>query len=169
MSNAFLLRSSAVRNAERVTAEEIRMIAEELDTVLGGTYSVMAAELQLPLVHRFMYLAARKHRIPKLPKSIRPIITTGFDALGRATSVSSLRMFLQDIAQSLGPQAIGSIINAEEVARRLGEGYNIPALQDLIKSADQQQQEQQQSMMQQTAQNVAPDVVKGLIANQQKA
>lgn len=168
VSNAFLLRSSAVRNAERVTAEEIRMIAEELDTVLGGTYSIMAAELQLPLVHRFMYLAVRKGRIPKLPASIRPIITTGFDALGRASSVASLRMFLQDLGQAIGEQQVLSIIQPEEVARRFGEGYNIPALEDLIKSSDQRAQEQQQAATATTAQNIAPDAVKAMIANQQQ-
>lgn len=168
VSNAFLLRSTAVRNAERVTAEEIRMVAEELDTVLGGTYSVMAAELQLPLVHRFMYLAYRANRVPKLPKSIRPIITTGFDALGRASSVASLRMFLSDLTQTLGPQVVTSILQPDEIARRFGEGYNIPALGDLIKTAEQRQQEQIQAATATTAQNIAPDVVKATISNQQQ-
>lgn len=166
VSNAFLLRSTAVRNAERVTAEEIRMIAEELDTVLGGTYSVMAAELQLPLVHRFMYLGSRAGRIPKLPKTIRPIITTGFDALGRASSVASLRMYLQDLAGTLGPNAVAAIINSDEIARRFGEGYNIPALEDVVKSKDQQAQEQQSAAMGAAAQNIAPEAVKAMIANQ---
>lgn len=168
VSNAFLLRSSAVRNAERVTAEEIRMMAEELDTVLGGTYSVMAAELQLPLVHRFMYLGTRANRIPKLPNSIRPIITTGFDALGRASSVASLRMYMGDLTATLGAQVVAQIIKGDELARRFGAGYNIPALEDLIKTADEQQQQQKQAATAQTMQSIAPDMVKAAAANASK-
>jgi hypothetical protein len=163
VSNAFLLRSSAIRNAERVTAEEVRMIAEELDTVLGGTYSVMAYELQLPLVRRFMHLGAKQGRFPKMPDAIKPIVTTGFDALGRAASVNTLRMFISDLANTLGPQGVMQIINGDELARRFGTGYNIPALADLIKSADQQQAEQQQAAQSQAAMAAAPHIAKGAV------
>src|SRR3546814_4755557 len=36
LSHAFMLQSGTVRNAERVTAEEIRAMAQELENVLGG-------------------------------------------------------------------------------------------------------------------------------------
>ena len=55
LSHAFLLQSGTVRDAERVTAAEISAMAQELEDVLGGVYTVMSQELQLPLVKR-LYL-----------------------------------------------------------------------------------------------------------------
>ena len=46
---AFLLNSSIQRNAERVTASEIRFMAEDLEQALGGIYSILSQEFQLPL------------------------------------------------------------------------------------------------------------------------
>ena len=39
LGQSFLLTSSSIRNAERVTAEEVRMISMELESALGGLYS----------------------------------------------------------------------------------------------------------------------------------
>ena len=50
LSYVFLLAESYQRDAERVTAEEIRMMAEELEKNLGGTYSVLA-ETQIGRAH----------------------------------------------------------------------------------------------------------------------
>jgi len=50
LSFAFLLNSAVQRNAERVTAEEIRFMAQELEAALGGVYSTLSQEFQLPLV-----------------------------------------------------------------------------------------------------------------------
>ena len=47
LSFAFLLNSSVQRQAERVTAEEIRFMAQELESALGGTYSILSQELSL--------------------------------------------------------------------------------------------------------------------------
>jgi hypothetical protein len=47
LSYAFLLNSAIQRNGERVTAEEIRYMAQELETGLGGIYSNLSQELQL--------------------------------------------------------------------------------------------------------------------------
>ncbi|WP_416142518.1 portal protein [Escherichia coli] len=42
--------SAVQRTGERVTAEEIRYVASELEDTLGGVYSILSQELQLPLV-----------------------------------------------------------------------------------------------------------------------
>ena len=42
LSFAFLLNSSVQRNAERVTAEEVRFMAQELESALSGDYSVLS-------------------------------------------------------------------------------------------------------------------------------
>lgn len=47
-----LLNSAVQRNGERVTAEEIRYVAGELEDTLGGVYSLLSQELQLSLIRR---------------------------------------------------------------------------------------------------------------------
>lgn len=163
VSDAFLLRSGAVRNAERVTAEEVRGVAQELETTLGGTYTVLAAELQLPLVRRFLYIGARKQAIPKLPKAVQPKVVTGFDALGRTASVQRIKMWAADLQAILGPQAVAQLINGDELSKRLGEGYGVEGLKDLVKAPEQQQQEQQQGTQAQVMAAAAPHIVKGVV------
>ena len=46
----FLLNSAIQRKAERVTAEEIRYMAQELETAQGGVYSILSQEMQLLLL-----------------------------------------------------------------------------------------------------------------------
>jgi hypothetical protein len=78
---AFLLTSGVVRSAERVTAEEIRMLSQELESSLGGLYSLLSNELQLPLIERLMYVMGRSKKLPKLPKNlVQPVIVTGVEA-----------------------------------------------------------------------------------------
>jgi len=47
-----------------VTAEEIRFLANELETSLGGIYSLLSHELQLPLISELMGLSAGHARAP---------------------------------------------------------------------------------------------------------
>lgn len=143
LSHAFLLRSGTVRNAERVTAEEIRGMAQELEDVLGGVYTVLAQELQLPLVARLMARMQAKGEIPVLPKdTVQPMIITGFEALGRNHSVNRLRFWLADLAQT-APAALQELDQAA-VARRLGVGHGVEDLSSLFKTPEQKQAEQQQ-------------------------
>ncbi|MCZ0814423.1 portal protein, partial [Klebsiella pneumoniae] len=46
LSYAFMLNSAVQRTGERVTAEEIRYVASELEDTLGGVYSILSQELQ---------------------------------------------------------------------------------------------------------------------------
>ena len=87
LSQAFLLHSSVTRNAERVTAEEIRFMATELEESLGGVYSVLSQEFQLPYLKRRVAAMTAQGRLPQLPKNlVMPTIVGGLDALGRSHS-----------------------------------------------------------------------------------
>jgi hypothetical protein len=84
LSYAFLLNSAVQRNAERVTAEEVRYMAQELETALGGVYSILSQEFQVPLVKLLLAKLEANGKMPKMPKdSIKPQIVTGLEALGR--------------------------------------------------------------------------------------
>lgn len=156
---AFLLSTAVTRDAERVTAEEVRLVAQELENILGGTYTVLASEMQLPLVRRYMYLEQRAGTVPKLP-GVTPVITTGFDALGRAHSVNRIRAFVGDLVAVLGPQAAQSLLNGVELAKRLGEGHGVDGLADLLKTPEQLQEEQQAAMSASAVQSAAPQIAK---------
>lgn len=158
LSAAFLLRTGVTRDAERVTAEEVRLVAQELENILGGTYTVLSGELQLPLVRRYLHIGARLNRVPELPKTVSPAVVTGFDALGRAHGTNRLRAWIADMTAALGPAVVSSILNAEELARRFGDGHGVDGLDDLIKSAEQQAQEAQAAQAASLAEKVAPQI-----------
>lgn len=100
VAKAFLIQQ--FRNAERVTAEEIRMSSEELENTLGGTYSVLSAELQYAVATRYLYIAEREDLIPTLPAGIKPKVITGLAALGAAAEVNRVRTWASDVMSLLG-------------------------------------------------------------------
>jgi hypothetical protein len=145
LAAAFLLNQSVQRDAERVTAEEIRFLANELETSLGGIYSLLSHELQLPLVKRIIAVLEREKKLPKLPEgTVEPVIITGFEALGRGNDANKLATFLQTATQILGPEAVLGYTNASDVLKRLGVGFGID-MKGLIKTEEQVQQERQQA------------------------
>ena len=105
LSAAFLLNSSVVRQAERVTAEEIRMLSQELESALGGLYSLQAVELQLPIAKKKIRQMTKAKKLPALPKDlVKPAITTGVEALGRGNDQQKLQIFIAAGQQAFGPQ-----------------------------------------------------------------
>lgn len=153
LSYAFLLNSAIQRQAERVTAEEIRYMARELEDSLGGIYSLMSQEFQLPLVRVLLANMAKKGQIPKLPKGIaEPTIITGLSALGRGQDLDKLQSFLQ-FASQLGPQAIQAINMSDYLTRvATGLGMNVDGL---VKTQEQLQAEQQAQMISQMTPQLA--------------
>lgn len=87
---AFLMNSAITRDAERVTAEEIRIQAQELETGLGGVYSHLALDIQRPLA--VWLLKTAKVKIEG--SQIEPVIVTGLDALSRSADLDNLMRFL---------------------------------------------------------------------------
>ena len=172
LSFAFLLNSSVQRQAERVTAEEVRYMAQELETALGGVYSIMSQEFQMPLIRLLMARLEKEGKMPKLPKdTIKPTIVTGVEALGRGQDLNKLAMFLQYL-QPLGQEVIAQEMNIDDYIDRLGASLGIDT-SGLIKSpeqkameAQQAMEQQQQMMLQQTmqsmAESAAPQVAKAV-------
>jgi hypothetical protein len=169
LSHAFMLQSGTVRDAERVTAEEIRAMAEELENVLGGVYTVLSAEFQLPLVNRLLYILERNGEAPDLPSTVQPMIVTGFEAMGRNHSANKLRAWMADMSGIYGPQILQQITDPNEVGKRLGDSYGIEAMDQLLKAPEQQQQDAQQGAVQQAAVAAAPQIAKGAMDAANKA
>lgn len=164
LSNAFLLRNGTVRNAERVTAEEIRMIAQELEDVLGGTYTVLAVELQLPLIKAVVHSMTTAGELPALPKeTATPVIVTGFEALGRNHEMNRLLLLLSTLVQYPMAQAR---INWGEASRRLGVSIGVEDIDTLLLSDEQVAQGEQSALAGEVLQRAAAPVA-GAVAKAQ--
>lgn len=146
LAQAFLLNGSVQRDAERVTAEEIRFMAAELEDALGGVYSLLAQEFQLPLVNRLMDLMTREKRLPKIPKGIVPSIVTGLEALGRGQDLSKLQVFSNEIAK-FGPEKIDEELNVGDYFKRFGTGLGID-MDGLIYTPEEKEERLQQKLAQ---------------------
>lgn len=155
----FLTNEAVQRDAERVTAEEIRLMAEQLEQGLGGVYSVLSAELQLPLIRRVMHMMEVTGDLPEIPKGlVEPQITTGLEAIGRGNDKQRLTTFLQTVATSIGPEQFLQYINPSELIRRFAAADGIDTA-GLVK--DEQQLQAEQAQMQQA--NVAGQLAQGAI------
>lgn len=84
LSAAFLLQSSIQRSGERVTAEEIKRLGQELDKALGGLYTQIAQGNHRNIIMRAMRL--NEDANPKLwqidKKQVKVDVITGLEALG---------------------------------------------------------------------------------------
>ena len=158
ISDAFLLLN--VRQSERTTAEEVRLTQMELEQQLGGLFSLLTVEFLVPYLNRTLHILQRNRELPKIPKDlVRPQIVAGVNALGRGQDQQSLVMFIQTLAQTLGPDAIGQFLDSGEFIKRLAAAQGIDVL-NLIKTQEtmeqermqQQQQMQQQALMEQAGQ-----------------
>jgi hypothetical protein len=166
ISHAFLLQSGTVRNAERVTKAEIQAVAQELEDVLGGVYSVLAQEMQLPVVRRLMAQLKKQGKMPQLPKgTLKPVIVTGFDALGRGHELNKFRAFMADGVAMFGEGFVNEF-NVEAGADVLSTHHNID-ISGMKKTTEQKEQETQQQMVAQgmdtMGASVAGPVAQGMV------
>jgi hypothetical protein len=104
IGRGFLMAGAVTRDAERVTAEEIRMIANELETGLGGAYSRLAVDVQLPLARYLL----RRIKLEFKGDAIKPTIVTGLDALSRNGDLEALKAYINDVVTitSMPPEVL---------------------------------------------------------------
>jgi hypothetical protein len=156
---AFALNQAVQRQAERVTAEEIRFMAQELDSLLGGNYSSLSLEFQLPYLRRLMRQMEKQGRLPMLPKGVvKPIIVTGVAALGRGADLENLRAFVKDVVDLGGPEALETYIDFGDLMKRLSTARGIKA-DGLVKPPEMVAQEQQAKRQQEMITQLGPNAV----------
>ena len=150
LSEAFLILN--VRQSERTTAEEVRMTQMELEQQLGGLFSLLTTEFLIPYLSRKMHSLTKSKKIPSIPNGlVNPVIVAGVNALGRGQDRDALVQFVTTIAQTMGPQALQTYLNADEAIKRLAAAQGIDVL-NLVKSMEDLQQEQAQAQQQQAQQ-----------------
>lgn len=158
----FLLTAGIQRSGERVTAEEIRRLAEDLEKGLGGLYTLLAQEFQLRLVTILMDSLEKTQRIPTLPKNVvKPSIVGGLEALGRGNDLSNLQGLIQDLQPFM--QFLAQRLNVDDLVKRLAAARGIPfdgLMIDQQVAAQAQQGQQTQQMTSDLMSKVAPVLAK---------
>ena len=177
LSFAFLMNTAIQRDAERVTAEEVRYMAQELEQTLGGFYSIMSIELQLPYVNVKLDSLQRLKKLPRMPKgAVRPAIVTGLEALGRGNDRDKLVRYIKTAFELMTPPIAAKYLNPSELLDRLAIADGIDT-KNLLKTAEQMAQEAQQQQQQMLVEKLGPGAMsamsgmakEGIKANGQQA
>ena len=157
---AFGLSSAVQRQAERVTAEEIRYVAQQIDSAHAGGFSWLAQDFQLPLLKSRMQRLQRQQKLPRLPeKAVRPMIVTGLDALGRGAELDNLQALIGDIkVVAESAEAIEPYTHIVDLIQRLTVARGIKP-KGLVKSSDEVAAALQQRQMQAMVQHLGPNAV----------
>lgn len=157
---AFLVNSAVQRDAERVTAEEIRFVAQELENTLGGIYSIQSIELQVPMINRVRNLETVAGNLPNLPdKSLSIQIVAGIEALGRSHELVRLDQFVANIGQTFGPENVEKYINVLTYLTRRATALALET-SDLLKSQEEIDQATQAAQQAEVGKAVGPELVK---------
>jgi hypothetical protein len=156
LNTAFL--KVAPREAERVTAEEIRQLAKELEAALGGAYAIFAQEFQRPLVRRVVLNMQKKGALKHWPKDmVRSEVVAGLEGLGREQEAQRMTQLINAL-QPFGP-GIMSAFNVGTFITRFGTAFGID-MTGLAKSDQQQQQEAQAAQMADQQKSLGPHMIK---------
>jgi len=159
LGRAFLLNSSIQRQGERVTAEEIKFMAKELENAFGGTYTLLAEDWQLKIVNLAIASLKRDPRFPKVSPQLRPQVITGIAGLGKDTEMSAIDEFASRL-QLLDPQQRN--VKAGAVLRKTADAAGlIPS--DVVKTDEELADEIAAEQQAATAQALGPEVVKGMM------
>jgi hypothetical protein len=159
LSFAFMLNSAVQRSGERVTAEEIRYVASELDQGMGGMYSLLAEEFQLPVVKLYEKRMEHNRKVPPLPKGVTSVkIIAGLDALGRGNDLQNLDAFIAGLGQLFGPEEVARRINAGEYMTRRGAALGIDT-SGLVRTDAELQGGDQQGQMQALMEKLGPQAI----------
>lgn len=159
LEHAFILNSAFQRNGERVTREEIRKMAEDLEAALGGVYSLLAVEFQTPYIACKLKQLTKQRKIPPMPKGIvKPVIVTGVEAIGRGNDKEKLVEMLETAQRILGP-SVAQVLNVENIVIRLCTALGIDS-EGLFIPQEEKAAQQEQAQTQENVKALGPDAMK---------
>lgn len=147
LSHAFLLNSSVQRKGERVTAEEIRYVAQELEDALGGVYASLAETVQRPVVLYLYRKLEREGFLRGIPDYVRPVIATGLEQISRNHKFTKLAQAVSAIQQFIGPERVTMLMNEDALVRDVFTSLNLNA-DEYIKSPEEIAEMEEQAQMQ---------------------
>ena len=137
LGKIFLVLSSQMRDAERVTADENRLRAQELNKAHGGVFGNLALTLQSPMAT----LILRDVNVLVEGSDIKPVILTGLDAMGRASENEKILHFFNDLAAMNNvPEQFLARFKSSDLMTVLGTGRDIDT--SIVMSEEDFQKEQ---------------------------
>lgn len=121
----FLLQSAVMPTGERVTATAVRAVGNELESILGGTFSAIARDLMEPIVRRTIWLMIEAGEIDQRMRAqfdqenglLSIEIITGLQALSRETDLTRL-LQMGEMVRNL-PETATAVFRWDEFARAM--------------------------------------------------
>ena len=165
LAQAFLLNTSAVRDAERVTAEEIRFIAMELESAFGGLYSRLALEWQRSEAEYAVSQIDFAEDIGGEFSTFEVVVTTGLESLSREGQLDNLRRAIADLtALDAVPEEVRYEMDANKFASFVFTNHSVPWKEFMLspeKVAEkrQAQMQQEQAIIQMQAQGTVQEAI----------
>lgn len=161
LNRIFIMKAAIQRQAERVTAEEIRTMAQDLEEALGNYYSIMCKEFQKAYV-KITFHHMKKEKGKLLPdlirdKSIKLTVTTGLEALGRSSDLNKLITFW-DVMGKVAPVAAQLGGKVEPIAATIAASLNMN-IDGFFYSEEERAEQQKQAQQQQLLEKAAPNVI----------
>lgn len=146
VGRGFLMLTAVQRDAERVTAQEIRALANELETGLGGVYTRLAVSLQQPMASFLLDQAD----VEIQGTALEVTVVTGFEALSRQSELEKMSLFIQDVANiSQLPPEIRDWLKEEQIYNFLAAGRGLERAKYLRTAAQVEERQSQRSQAQQ--------------------
>lgn len=158
LAAAFLMTSDLRRDAERVTAFELRQLAQELESALGGVYSLLSSEMQDWRLNKLIAQMRSRGELPAFGEGdVVVTVKTGIEALGRDETLNKVQSAFQilGMAGQFG-ESVQDYVKFDEI---LSPGMTALGFAQAVRSAQEVDQRvaqrQQAEMMQRAAQAVA--------------
>lgn len=124
LSKAFMYQGQA-RQAERVTAFELQLEAQEAENALGGAISTLSGGIQVPMAHVLMAEVSKDAETGIIMGDLMPDVTAGIDALGRSADVQNLIQAAQEIAGIAPIAQLDKRINSQRLVDVILAGRSI--------------------------------------------
>lgn len=170
LAQSFLLNSAGVRDAERVTAEEIRFYARELESAYGGLYSRLALDWQQKEAEYLISQIDFSVHSDSGLQTFDVVVTTGLESLSREGQLDNLRLAVGDLQMlDAVPEDLRAVINKRKFAEFVFTNRGVKLAEFVYTEEEMQaqqqaaQQAQQQAMQQQTEQAVAQEAGKSAV------
>ena len=150
VGQGFLLQTAAMPTGDRVTATAVRAVGNELETILGGTFSAIARDFMVPIIKRTIYLMIENNEIDQRMAEqfdeasgiLNIEILTGLQSLSRESDITKL-LQMGEMVRNLPPEATSSFL-WEAYARALITSLGFDP-ENWVKSAEQIKAEQAQA------------------------
>ena len=159
ISSAFLLGTQVTRDAERVTAEEIRMQTNELEASLGGVYSRLAEDMQQPLAMKLL------ESVNEELAALSPQILTGVESLSRNSEHEQMVLYINDLALMASiPEPLHPYIRWDDFAKVLASNRGLE-YSKFVKDTEEVEEDTQQAITDETQSELGAALGAGLGAN----